>query len=302
MKKLFILLACAATVVACSKDETIASFQGDAIKFGNPFVGKVTRGETADTQTYGGDVADKSLTSFKVWGTVNGEPIYAETNVTGTVGGEWTAAADPQYWAEGANYKFAAIVDGTAATLEAGLPATISYTQASQLDLLYDDAVVNNAASNQGAVEFQFSHLLSKVKFTVSTNIAADGYSHVVKNIKVDNYTTGTYTVDGGTWAGATPVEIAFKDITVNESTNEASNFTNLLIPNAATFNVSFTVDFKKGDTVIWSQDYDKEITDDLLKGYSYNFKIDLSAGNEIKFKVDSNPTWTEDDPTIALQ
>ena len=292
MKKLFILLACAATMVACSKDEALEVNKGEAIAFGNPFVSKVTK---ADVPTYG---VGKNLTEFKVWGTVNGAPIYAGTTVTGTVGGNWTAASEPQYWAAGAAYKFAAIADGTAATLVDGLPATISYTQADQLDLLYADAAVASASATQAPVNFQFSHLLSKVKFTVTTDIAAEGYSHVVEAIKVDNFTTGTYTVDGGTWAGATDKEVDFNTITVNKANNTAVNDAVLLIPNAANFNVSFTVKFKKGETVIWEQDYDETISQDLVKGHGYNFTIGLSAGNQIQFTVNTDPTaWIENDP-----
>lgn len=296
MKKLFILLACAATMVACSKDEALEVNKGKAIAFGNPFVSKVTK---ADVETYG---VSKDLEEFKVWGTVNGAPIYAGTTVSGTVGGDWTAAGDPQYWAEGAAYKFAAIADGTAATLENGLPATISYTQADQLDLLYaENNTVTSAEADQDPVNFQFSHLLSKVKFTVTTDIAAEGYSHVVEAIKVDNFTTGTYTVDGGTWAGATGKEVDFNTITVNQDAPSVSNDAVLLIPNAADFNVSFTVKFKKGETVIWEQDYDETISQDLVKGHGYNFTIGLSAGNQIQFTVNNDPTaWIENDPATT--
>ena len=295
MKKLFILLACAATMVACSKDEALEVNKGQKIGFANPFVSKVTK---ADVLTYG---VSKDLEEFKVWGTVNGAPIYAGTTVAGTVGGDWTAAGEPQYWAEGAAYKFAAIADGTAATLANGLPATISYTQADQLDLLYADAAVDAALAAQPAVNFQFSHLLSKVKFTVTTDIAAEGYSHVVEAIKVDNFTTGTYTVASGTWAGATDKEVAFNTITVNKANQTAVNDAVLLIPNAADFNVSFTVKFKKGDTVIWSKNYDETISQDLVKGHGYNFTIGLSAGNQIKFTVNNDPTaWIENDPATT--
>lgn len=307
MKKLFILLACAATMVACSKDEALEVNKGQKIGFGNPFVSKVTK---ADVPTYG---VSKDLEEFKVWGTVTGvqdadriEPIYAGTTVRGTVGGgNWTAEGEPQYWAEGAAYNFAAIADGTAATLVDGLPATISYTRASQDDLLYAEAEVASASATQDPVNFQFSHLLSKVKFTVTTDIDAEGYHHDVSCITVDNFKTGTYTVATGTWdtgtADANKDDVDFGIITVDEDTPSVSNDAVLLIPNADDFIVSFTVKFKKGETVIWEQDYDETISQDLVKGHGYNFTIGLSAGNQIQFTVNTDPTaWIENDPATT--
>ena len=307
MKKLFILLACAATMVACSKDEALEVNKGQKIAFGNPFVSKVTK---ADVPTYG---VNKNLTEFKVWGTVTGvqdadriEPIYAGTTVRGTVGGgNWTAEGETQYWAEGAAYNFAAIADGTAATVVDGLPATISYTRASQDDLLYAEAEVASASATQDPVNFQFSHLLSKVKFTVTTDIAAEGYYHDVSCIQVDNFKTGTYTVATGTWDTGTDDankdDVDFGIITVDEDTPSVSNDAVLLIPNADDFIVSFIVEFRKGSTVIWSQSYSKTISQDLVKGHGYNFTIGLSAGNQIKFTVDDDPTaWIENDPATT--
>lgn len=307
MKKLFILLACAATMVACSKDEVLEVNKGEAIAFGNPFVSKVTR---ADVPTYG---VSKDLTEFKVWGTVTGvydgaertEPIYAGTTVRGTVGGDWTAEGDPLYWAEGAAYKFAAIADGTATTLVDGLPATISYIQADQLDLLYAEAAVASASATQVPVNFQFSHLLSKVKVTVTTDIAAEGYSHEVSCLQVENFETGTYTVATDTWAGETITpgagDVDFGILTVNKANKTAVSDAVLLIPNADDFIVSFVVEFKKGSSVIWSKLYEQTISQDLVKGHGYDFRINLSAGNQIQFTVDYDPTaWIEDDPATT--
>lgn len=295
MKKLFILLACAATVVACSKDETIASFKGDAIKFGNPFVNKSTR-----LDTYG---VNKDLTSFNVWGTVQGTPIYTGNKVENEEG-EWTADAAPQYWADGATYNFAAIADGTAATLEAGLPATIDYTLSNDNDLLYATSGEFKYASGQTekTVEFTFEHLLSKAKFTVTSD-ATTGYSHKVHTISVANYTEGTYTVATQKWAVSNDdaQNVAFNDITVDATTTPVVSNEMLLIPVVAGFNVNFTVDFYKGTTKIHSKTYSIPCTDEFKKGHAYNFTIALDAGDEIKFSVNTLPTWKEDPATTPV-
>ena len=297
MKKLFILLACAATVVACSKDETIASFKGDAIKFGNPFVNKSTR-----LDTYGDGT---TFSTFNVWGRVYGDAgsalIYDETEVTGAVDGDWTADADPQYWVDGASYRFTAISpDYTSVTPGDDMPTAIEYTLSNAKDLLFaaTDLFDYLAGQTSTTVEFTFKHLLSKAKFTVTSDVTT-GYSHKVHTISVANYERGTYNIGSETWDfnSGDDENIEFDDITVDATDLEVSNGEMLLIPDADGFEVTFTVDFYKGTgteaALLKSTTVTKAVSTELKAGNAYNFTIDLDAGEEIKFSVDEIKAWT---------
>ena len=306
MKKIIFALAAVVALAACSKEQTIVADRGDAIGFGAPFVENSTR---VDYSTPG------ALKKFKVYGTVTGTAgtvnIYKGVEVTGTIGtADWSHDAQyNQYWIPGADYDFAAIVDATVASDDANdMPLTLT-TQADDAtvgnmnlkDMLYASAHVENATANQGRVNFNFAHLLSKVKFTVTSN-AMGGYYHTVTGIKVSNFETGTYTINGGTWAGVTAKDVAFAEIdNVTSATGAKTNAEMLLVPNAAAFNVIFTVDLYKGTTKLGTETITKTVETDLVKGNSYNFTIACSVGNPIKFGVTNDPSWG-DSTDIAIQ
>lgn len=316
MKKAIIALAAVVALAACSKEDTIIADRGDAIGFGTPFVENSTR---VDYSTPG------TLTKFNVYGTVTGTAgtvnIYEGVEVTKTkqngtdIGGDdswWYAAGDAQYWIPGASYNFAAVVDATVATKDTyHMPLTLT-TQADDAtegnmylkDMLYATATATvNAEGTPSAnpVNFNFSHLLSKVKFTVTSN-AMGGYYHTVTGIKVSNFETGTYTIADGTWAGGATEDVPFAEIAgVTSATGALSNAELLLVPNAATFKVTFTVELYKNDTLLGTETKTVEVSNDLVKGNSYNFTIACSVGNPIKFGVTNDPSWT-DQPDVAIQ
>ena len=312
MKKAIIALAAVVALAACSKEETIIADRGDAIGFGTPFVENSTR---VDYSTPG------ALTQFNVYGTVTGTAgtvnIYEGVEVTktqqngtdiGDAGSWWYAAGDAQYWIPGASYNFAAIVDATVATKDTyRMPLTLT-TQADAAmylkDMLYATATASvNAQGTPSAnpVNFNFSHLLSKVKFTVTSN-AMGGYYHTVTGIKVSNFETGTYTIANGTWAGGTASDVDFAEIAnVTNATGAKSNAERLLVPNADSFNVTFTVDLYKNGTKLGTETKNITVNQDLVKGNSYNFTIACSVGNPIKFGVTNDPSWTTQ-PDIAIQ
>ena len=321
MKKVIFALAAVVALAACSKEQTVVADRGDAIGFGAPFVENSTR---VDYSTPG------ALTAFNVYGTVTGTVgtvnIYEGVEVTKTkkenddIGGDdswWYAAGDAQYWIPGASYNFAAVVDATVGTDDAayGMPLTLT-TQADDAmylkDMLYATATATvNAEGTPSAspVNFNFSHLLSKVKFTVTSN-AMGGYYHTVTGIKVSNFETGTYTINGGTWAGGDAKNVVFAEIdNVTSATGAKTNAEMLLVPNAAAFNVTFTVDLYKGTTKLGTETKTipvtiKDAQDNVVglqKGNSYNFTIACSVGNPIKFGVTNDPSWG-DSTDIAIQ
>lgn len=322
MKKIFFAAIALVALASCAKEEFV-SVNRQAISFGEAFVDNATRADYSDGQ---------ELTTFDVFGTVTGTAgtvnIFAGIPVTGTVGAAtWSYDQQyAQYWIPGADYNFAAVVDadgvGTS-TATYGMPTTLTSTADATTgvrnDLLYAEAHVEDAAANQGVVDFTFFHLLSKVHFTV-TSTAQGGYYHEVTGISVSSFKTATFTldnaitpgtIDGGTWAADTAdtnaLSVPFADIAEVSSTNGTTGVSNadmLLVPNAADFKVEFTVNLYKGNTLLGTTSYTgvnaKTVSTDLLKGNAYNFTIACSVGNPIQFTVTNDPTWgTQQDVTI---
>lgn len=295
MKKTFIAIMAIAALAACNKAEVLETAKGDAIAFGEAFVDNATK---ATDNTYSGT---KGLTQFNVYGTVTGTAgtvnIFDGVPVTGTVGAaEWSYDAQyAQYWIPGADYDFVGIVDADAvAQNDLKMPTAITYNTAGQKDLLYATAHVEDATATQGVVNMTFSHLLSKAQFTVTSNTAG-GYYHSVTGIKVSNFETGTYTIADGTWAGKTAKDIEFgsvENVTSTDTKGKTNATQMLLIPNAATFNVTFTVDLYKNDVKLGTETKTIPVDTDLVKGNAYNFTIECSVGNPIKFSVTNDPTW----------
>ena len=303
MKKLFTILAVAAAVVACQKNEIVALDNGEAISFGNAFVENSVR---ATDPSYGA----VALKKFNVYGTVTGTGngvvnIFAGDEVTGTVGNDAWTCANKQYWIADASYNFAAVASGNVATTDTnGMPATISTianANSNVEDLLYATATATGKASGNGKVNFTFNHMLSKAFFTVTSNTEG-GYYYSVKGIKVANYSAGTYTI-GGSWAGTTAANVEFGDIIeVTEESGAKTNATQmLLIPTTDDFKVTFTVEIYKDNQLLGTTDYEKTVTTDLEMGNVYDFRLALSVGELIEFTVTTNPTWATPTNDVEL-
>lgn len=296
-----------AALVSCSNEEALEVNKGEAIAFGDAFVDNATRAATDPSL---GTTANP-LTAFNVWGTVKGTgdlvAIFANDNVTGTVGAgsTWTCTSKTQYWITGAKYNFAALVNAGTVTLGTDLlPATVAFTSNGSTDLLYAKSIeYTGKASGNSKVAFTFEHLLSKVYLKVTNNSAtASNYSFLVKNIKVNAPKTGTYTIASETWS-ATAGDYAFDDIAVAGGAASAECAAEqLLIPGAAT--ISFDVDILVNDTLnstpklVSTTPYTYSTT--LAAANAYSFNIQVSVGEPIQFTVEKDPTWTEkDDVTI---
>ena len=298
MKKILISMLAVAALVSCSKEESILVDQGEAIAFGNAFVENSTR---ATDPSYSG-TAD--FTSFKVWGTVaateSSTPvaIFAGNTVSGTVGANsvWTCTVK-QYWLNGAKYNFAALANAGTVTLGTDLlPKTVTYT-ADQTDLVYaKSAQYTGKESGNDLVAFTFQHLLSKVNFTVNNGSqSATGYSFQVRDIVIAGASAGTcdVTTTPVTWTATANNGYTIADITVDNTTASKDCGTALLvIPGAVT--VSFNVDIIMGGQVLSTKSYTSAATT-LAPANSYNFVVTPTVGEEIKFTVSNDPTWTGD-------
>lgn len=321
MRKLFTILACAAAMVACENDEIVRQDLGDRIEFGNAFVDNATRAEDPSLN-------NTNFTNFLVWGTVNGVSIFGGDEVTGTVGSNivndvethvWTCPTVNQYWIPGAAYKFAALANAEKNNVTCGddkLPATVKdFVSDGKTDLVYavTDVITGQPTGQNRPVTLTFSHLLSKVNFTVVNNsTTAAGYSFVVKNITFDGATKATYDVASKVWtASATDdtvlgnertvdvdgVATKVKDIVVasGAASNELGTEV-LFIPGAYT--ITFIVDILYDGQLVTSTNYPVAgtYTHTLAANNAYNFKVHVAVGDLITFAVTQAPGWADGD------
>ena len=312
MKKLFISMLAVAALASCSQEDVIVADKGDLIGF-NSFVENSTR---ATDPSY----SNKDIAKFNVYGTVNGVLIYPGTEITkgeATYGAAWTCPVD-QYWIADADYKFVGIVDGNVANvtktnLENEMPTSVEYTADGKTDLLCQTITRKNDTS---IVKFNFSHLLSKVNFTVvNGSAAADGYSFVVKNITFNGATQATYDVATAKWGTATATgntvignertvgSDTVKDIVVASKAASAELATEVLfLPGKYT--ISFTVDILYDGKLVTTTNYPATGTYEhtLAANNSYNFKVNVAVGQLIEFSVEKQPTWTTPSNEVVLQ
>lgn len=313
MKKLFISMLAVAALASCSQEDVIVADKGDLIGF-NSFVENSTRA-AADPSYSANDIE-----SFKVWGTVNNVGIYNGATVSRPstedgkgYGDVWTCTGNQQYWISGADYVFAGIVDGDKAgvsttTAVNGLPTSIVYTADGATDLLCQ-TIVRKAYTGSDIVAFNFTHLLSKVNFTVNNESTdAKDYIFVARDITFTGAKKGTYTIAyptengqlvSGSWsvADADKGDKELSDLTVKTDVASAELDTEVLfIPGS--YAVDFAVDVyykeiadaKKVTTMEYAGS-----TQSLEANKAYNFVVNVSLGNPIYFTVEEQPTWNED-------
>lgn len=308
MKKIFAVIM-AVAAVACSNDEAI-SLNQETIDFNAPFVENSTRVEATDP-SYSGT---ENFASFNVYGTANGVAIYAGEVVSGTVGedSEWTCTKK-NFWVNGVAYKFAGVANGSVTELSNGLPKTVSYTADGISDLVYAEnfgidgnGIIGQPAGSNSPVEFTFNHLLSKVKFTATTAIEVEGYSYEITNIAISNaYSAGTYDVASKTWDASATTPQTFSDITINATTKSSEcEQEKLLIPTNSV-SVAYKATLKYNGNPIWVDDKTATpvvLNTALVAANAYNFVITLNVGEEIKFSVENDPSWTNQEPGINVQ
>ena len=304
MKKLFISMLAVAALASCSQEDVIVADKGDLIGF-NSFVENATR---ADDPSYSAN----DIESFKVWGTVNDVNIYNGAVVTKgekDYGDVWECEGNQQYWISGADYVFAGIVDGDKAgvsttTAVNGLPTTIEYTADGATDLLCQ-TIVRKAYTGSDIVAFNFTHLLSKVNFTVNNeSTGALDYIFVARDITFTGATKGTYTISyptangqlvAGNW-NITKTDVkTLSPLTVNadDATSAELGTEVLFIPGS--YAVDFAVDVYYQEVTdakkVTTMEYAGS-TQSLEANKAYNFVVNVSLGNPIQFTVEKQPTW----------
>lgn len=298
MKKLFIAMLAVAAVTACAKDEAI-SIDRQAIGFGNPFVENSVRADYS---------VGKSLTAFTVYGTVTGNSntvaLFGGNGATvrGAVGDDAWTCDEAEYWVPNCSYAFQAVADGV---INNGA-ITVSVSDGN-LDLLYAEAAATTnekaeptGVNSNGVVEFNFTHLMSKVGFSFVNGCTNTAYGYTITEVSFTGYdSTGTYTIGTG-WDTA----VTASNTALNFGTG---NVTHQIIPGKQTLNITIAYDILYGDTDTKTKISATSVTKSLPsytfeKGKSYNIAVTIPApGDEIKFTTTTVSGWTnaDNDPTL---
>ena len=308
MKKLFVIALATAALASCSKVEPIEPGYKSAIGFNKSFVDNSTKAL----------IDNSNIANFAVWGTEEGEPIFANDDVTGTYGGDWTYTATKRYWHTGNDYVFAAVApadQGDKVTaLAAGLPSTAEYTLATtlaeQVDLLYATASVADVAEGYNtAVGFTFAHQLAKVDFHIKNSYPA-GYTVRIDDLKIKASKSATVTFPGA-WSAhaalADDFKLPFEIATIATNATGVSN-QSLIIPKAAWatagdifYTVEGTATVVMGSTDVETISLAYELKDELKAGFHYNITADVTPGNPIEFNVTGVNGFTTATPDVAM-
>lgn len=331
MKKTFLAILVAATLVACAKEDVISQ-NNEAIGFKQAFVDNSVR--SVEDPSFSND---NLFASFAVYGTVENAPLFNKVEVSGSeLNGTWIYKGT-QYWIAGAKYNFAAIapyakgVEGAFTVALVGDnyvgTTTLSDYVNDNTDLLYaQNAQVEGKVSGNAKVAFTFKHILSKVKFSFENGYNASTAKIAVRAIKIVNaYTDADVALNlsGATWSGwngSKTLEFgnatdgtdkvedadAFAYGTTLESYNEM-----LLIPTTTkTYNIEFVVNLYVNDVLIKAYPHTATVEFAPEAGKSYNITAVIDAENidpenkqePIEFTVTKIDEWaTGADQTATI-
>ena len=302
MKKLLVSVLAIAGLVACTQETTLVQKGNAPMEFGGAFVENATRANAAvDPST-----TTESIKGFDVWGFMDSPEgvVFEGEDVTGETGS--FNYVNTQYWIPGHTYYFAALapmnganwdLDTTnASTLGAGV-VTFENINGTE-DLLYAATAVDATKIQVGEapvdkVRFQFSHLLSKVKFSFTNGFDNDNAYIDVKNVKMVAPSKATIDLavenwwDNDDWklVDAVPVTLEFGDACAKTAVGvkQVTDNERLTIPAAATqsYKVTFEVALYFGDVLAFTKTLESNIENVALEmGKAYNFKATLDETN----------------------
>ena len=325
MKKTFLMAFAALGLVACMQEEVVTIPQTDAITFDQAYIDNATRlTPAADPST-----TTENIAGFDVWAFMNeyDGTVLVDEDVE-KAGGKWTYA-NTQYWTPNNKYYFAAlapmnsanvtetIASGDAAKLGLG---EIAFTNVDgSEDLLYAATMVQAPdydqlkLNNMPPVKFQFSHLLSKVKFTFTNGFTTDNAYVVIEDIKMTAPKSGTIDLavenwwDNDDWnLGVEEFELEFGDVaklamgTFDECADER-----LTIPAEAdqVYDITFTVKLYMGNQLALETVKTSAVTGVAFEmGKAYNLTAEINSDNlelpAIEFDVVVKE-W--DEPTVDV-
>lgn len=287
MKKLFTILAAAATLVSCANEDVVRENMGEAIGFDNAFVENSTR--SVNDPSYSSAVGGKMFTDFAVYGYVENAPLFDNVQVSGSaLNGAWTYT-NTQYWIAGAKYNFAAVApyaNGVAGVFSVAAngdnyvgTTVLPFTNTGTNDVLYaQNAQVLGAADGNAKVAFTFRHILSKVKFSFENDYNASTATIKVYDVKiVDAYETATATlgVNSTAWADhAGTLALAFGNAVADGTKATDTNATDADAFGSGVTQESYNELFMipgEGPTAV-----------EAKKTYTVTFKVDLLVNNTL--------------------
>ena len=300
MKKLLVSVLAIAGLVACTQETTLVQKGNAPMEFGGVFVENATRANTAvDPST-----TTESIKGFDVWGFMDSPEgvVFEDENVTGEQG-KFTYD-NTQYWIPGHTYYFAALAPmdsanwdlntANAGKLGAGV-VTFENINGTE-DLLYAAEAVSTEglevgqAPEDGVVKFQFSHLLSKVKFSFTNGFDNNNAYIDVKNVKMVAPSKATIDLavenwwDNDDWklVDAVPVTLEFGDACAKtaKGVQQVTDNERLTIPAEQTYKVTFDVALYFGDVLAFTKTLESDVKVSLEMGKAYNFKATLDETN----------------------
>ena len=298
MKKLFVALLAVAGLTACFNEEVVRVQDPTAISFEANWVENATRADVAvDPST-----TTESLTGFKVWGfmdEVSGK-VFEGEEVTGSKGN--FTYNNIAYWLPGHTYYFAALApiggNWTLNTEAANYygAGIVNFLNANGTeDLLYAANVEEAPALGTAkTVNFTFSHLLSKVKFTFTNGFTNPNMYIDVKNVRIVNAPlAGSINLavenwwDNDDWQlTQDKVELAFGDACAKTAITDGAQVAaneRLTIPASAAYKyeVKFDVVLYIGDVEAYKGTKTSYVEGVALEmGKAYNFSATLNASN----------------------
>ena len=313
MKKLFVGVLAIASMVACMNEETVRVKDGNPIAFENTYVQNATRANDPSTTT-------NNIQEFSVWAYMNAvDGVVFDDETVSRSGDDWTYT-NTQYWMPGNNYYFAAFAgDRTAietlpATMETNGLGVVKFTNVDGTnDILYSEAVVEDAAANQAPVALTFKHLLSKVKFTFKNGFQNDNNKVVVKDITMKVAETANVDLSAAAdfanpesvlpWtnlAGTTTLE--FGDVEKTKIGVSASSENERLTIPAANYEyvINFDVEVYNGSVLGLQKSMEVKLSGlELVAGRAYNLMATINQENlnlnKIEFEVEVDE-WIEQD------
>ena len=302
MKKLFTILAVAATLVSCAKEDVVREAAREAIGFDNAFVENSTRSvnDPSFSNTY-------LFANFGVFGTVEGAKLFDNTTVSGNaLNGTWSYEGT-QYWITGAKYNFAAVAPQTVKVNDVDTPVytnasfattstgenaekvytgttTLSFENNGTTDLLYAEAKATGLVSSNPKVAFTFRHVLSKVKFSFENGYNASNATIKVYDVKIENaYATATATLGetSTAWAShAGTLALEFGNASDNEATTDVKESAEVAYVYGKTYeslNERFLIPGIAPEVTY----KDKTGTDVTVNAYKVTFKVDLLVSDK---------------------
>lgn len=211
------------------------------------------------------------------------------------------------YWTASQDYRFGAYKNGTTKLDAEFTPAASSsvlkfpdYTPNDQNDLIaaFGEATTGTDVIGQGKVGLTFSHLLSQVKFTFTTDATA-AYNLTISDVKITNAiskSTCTYTANTPKntigWESTTDVEkngYAYEDFNEGKaiSIETSASQSKLVIPQSGTDQIKVTFKAKVDGAGITTEAKDFEGylayatgSNTWNPGFRYNYSVKINVAD----------------------